>query len=332
MKLASVFSSHMVFAHSQPIRIFGTGTGTAQITFAGATKTVISENENWMVEFEPMDCGGPYTLTFCENGQAIDFDDIYVGKVFLFSGQSNMAFLTKSAENALEFCESNDKLRLFSPDRSFGDDYFKAADGWVVAEKDTVKEWSALAYFAGNMLAKEKDVAVGILVSYQGGSVIESWVPQGWFEEHGINIPLKSKGTGHYDGEFAVFNGDGVLYNDLLTQIIPFALSAVVWYQGESDTFGEESVTYGKELSLLIDRWREDFMAPALPFVIVQIADYDVRNDKFWKAVQRSQFDIQFTKEKVSTVISADVCQSNDIHPTKKYALAQRIVKLLRYM
>ena len=329
MKLASIFSSHMVFAHSEPIRVFGTGTGNAQITFAGVTQTVNSDGENWMVEFSPMGCGGPYTLTFCADGGVVTLDDIFVGKVFFFSGQSNMAFLTKSAEDGLSYCESNDKLRLFSPDRSFGDDYFKAADGWVLAEKSTVSEWSALAFFAGNLLAKEKDVAVGIVVSYQGGSVIESWVPEGLFEKNGIDIPMKTKGAGHYEGEFATFNGDGVLYNDMLSQVIPFALSAVVWYQGESDTFGEEAKIYGKELSLLIDKWREDFISFELPFVIVQIADYDVRKDEFWKTVQQAQYDIQFTKQKVTTVISADVCQSDDIHPTKKYALAQRIAKAL---
>ena len=34
MKLNSIFTSHMVFAKGMPIRIFGEGKGTAEITFA----------------------------------------------------------------------------------------------------------------------------------------------------------------------------------------------------------------------------------------------------------------------------------------------------------
>jgi len=327
MRLNSIFASNMVFAKNQPIRIFGEGKGEAMVTFAGKTKAVISLEDNWLVEFPSQDVGGPYQLIFTSNGQEIVLEDIYVGEVYLFAGQSNMQFKVKDGEDESSLCESNDKLRLFSTDRIEKTDLYTSKDGWVKAEKKSVEEWSALAYYTGIKLAKNKNVAVGIISCHQGASVIESWVRKGLFQENGIELLPNEKHRDHFDEVFAEWNDDGTLYDFALSQIIPFSLSGVVWYQGESDTSIEEAQVYDKELALLINLWREDFKNKELPFVIVQIADYISRNDDAWKTVQDAQYKVQSLLENVKTVISADVSDNNSIHPPKKNELAKRIAK-----
>lgn len=329
MKLNDIFAQHMVFARGKPIRIYGTGRGTAHITFAGKSKTVVSENENWIVEFPEMEYGGPYDLVFDNQAEIITLNDIYIGEVYLFAGQSNMQFKTESALFDPSLYRSNDKLRLFSTERIEKTDYYTPKDGWVLCDKETVGRWSAIGYFTGMEIATSKGIAVGVITCYQGASVIESWVPQNAFKDNGIDIPLNEKFHDHHCEEFKAWNGDGVLYDYALSQVIPFSLSAVVWYQGESDASEAEANYYLEELSVLINVWRRDFKDEKLPFVIIQISDFITRNDTAWRGIQKAQYDIQFSLPFVKCVISSDVCENDNIHPPTKDKLSARVALAL---
>jgi sialate O-acetylesterase len=319
----------MVFAAKLPIRIYGTGAGKAEITFAGQTKTVVSNDDKWLVEFSPMEYGGPYELIFDCGEEKVILNDIYIGEVYLFAGQSNMQFKMCESTTDKALYETNENLRLFSTDRIEKTDYYTACDGWVKCEKERVGDWSAITYLTGIEIAKSKNIAVGAITCYQGASVIESWVPEGTFKKNGIDIPLDKKHIDHTNEAFSQWNKDGTLYSYALSQVVPFSISAVVWYQGESDTSLEEAKVYKSELSVLIDTWRNDFLNDKLPFVIIQIADFDNRKDTAWKSVQTAQYEIQKSVPYTKTVISADVCESDDIHPPTKLKLSKRIALAL---
>ncbi|MDO4743152.1 MAG: sialate O-acetylesterase [bacterium] len=332
MKLNPIFSSHMVFAQGHPIRIYGEGCGRANIFFAGQNRKVVSDGEEWFVEFESMEYGGPYELKvdFCD--RSIVLDDIFIGEVFLFAGQSNMQFKLGESLTPKALYETNDRLRMFFTDRIEKTDMFTAADGWVKSNKDTVEHWSAIAYLAANRLSKTHGVAVGVITCYQGASTIESWVPKGAFSEIGIKIDNKYKFQDHTIEEYSAWNGEGVLYSFALSQVTPFSLSAVVWYQGESDTSIHEGEVYADELGRLINIWRSDFKNDKLPFVIIQIADYIERDDEGWKLVQAAQEKIQFMIPGVKTVVSADVCENYEVHPQTKAGIAERVADTLQEM
>ena len=126
------------------------------------------------------------------------------------------------------------------------------------------------------------------------------------------------------------WNKDGMLYDSLLSQVKPYPLSGIVWYQGESDTTSAEAAVYTDELRLMIDIWRRDFGNPLLPFVVVQIADYDFPYDKdAWRALQAAQDALSGSMKNVSVVKSSDVCEHDDIHPKTKDKLANRIAAIL---
>ena len=328
MKLNAIFTSNMVFAAFQPIRIYGTGEGSAKINFAGIEKTIESNSENWMVELPAMEYGGPYDLVF-ESDEKITLSDIYVGEVYLFAGQSNMEFMLKSARLGSTFYETNDKLRMFSPDKLEDNAYFYAKDGWVKCHEDTVGEWTAIGFLTASAISKSKNIAIGVICCAQGASIIESWVPQGAFEKEGINLSIEQKHIDHINPDFRKWNQDGALYDYALSQVLPFSLTGFVWYQGESDTNIDEARLYKDELLILINQWRNDFKNPELPFVVIQIADFQIRNDEAWKTVQQAQLEIEKVTSNVKTVISADVCEDNEIHPPTKHLLAERVVSAL---
>ena len=330
MKLNAIFNSHMVFAASLPIRVYGSGKGQAKITFAGETKNVFSNTDEWMVEFPPMDFGGPYELVFECGDEVVSLDDIYIGEVYLFSGQSNMAFKLKESKTDESEYETIDKLRLFSTSRIKDDDYYKPCDGWVKSQKEMVGEWSAIGYLTGREIVKRKNIAIGAIACYQGASIIESWIPKGALEKNGINLSIEEKSYDHIFEEYVKWNYDGALYNFALSQVIPFSITGVVWYQGESDSSTEEAEVYAKELSVMIDVWRKDFKNENLPFIIIQIANFTQRTDPAWKMIQDAQYEVQSIVPNVKTVISADVCEDNEIHPPTKDKLSKRVVTALQ--
>ncbi len=329
MILNKIYTSNMVFPAGKTITVCGTGEGSAEITFNGVTKAVSSEGGSWKVQFPSMGYGGPYELTFTYDGKKTVLDNIYIGEVFLMAGQSNMHFRLKGSSTPKEEWKSNKMLRLFNVDRMEEGDYFTSKDGWVECEAETAGEWSAIAYYVGQQISAKSNIAVGVIVCAQGASVIETWVPAGTFESRGIIVPHDKKFLDHFHEIFGRWNGDGVLYNFSLSQVIPYPLSAVVWYQGESDFSMEEAVVYKDELKALIEVWRKDFNDSELPFVVVQIADFEGRVGDIWSTIQKAQYEIQLEVANVASVKSADVCETDDIHPKTKDKLAFRICDAL---
>lgn len=332
MKTDSIFSSNMVFAANKPIKVYGDGEGEIKVSFANQETKTTAKDGRWFAEFEPMNYGGPYELKVSCGDEKIVFNNIYIGEVYLCAGQSNIEFKMKESNTPEELYKPMDQLRYFSVDKIGDNDYFGASDGWVLSDKDTIKEWSAIGYLTGSEICEKKDVAVGIICCNQGASVIESWVPAGTFEKMGIDIPLDKKSKSHQEH---IWNKHGALYDYQLSQVIPFSLSGVIWYQGESDSFPDEGQVYLDELKKMIEIWRTDFSDENLKFVVVQIADYyeiwEVRPPTRigWKLVQQAQEQIQHEVKNVVTVISKDVCETDHIHPPTKTILSNRIAEAL---
>lgn len=329
MKLDKIFASHMVLQAGKPIKIYGSGNGTVSLSFAGFNKSEAFSGDTWLIELPAMEYGGPFEMTVCLDGKTVTLDDIYIGDVYLFSGQSNMQFKIHESNTAAESCNANEKLRLFSTERLEKSDRFTPEDGWVVCEKDNIEHWSAIGYLVGNELALKKDVAVGVIACYQGASVIESWVPKGAFEKIGINLPDESKSIDHFHEPYDEWRGDGVLYSFALSQVTPYPLAGVIWYQGESDSSLDESLVYADELCEMIRIWRQDFCDDSLPFIIVQIANYIYGPLEGWANIQKAQIEVSKRLENVKTVICADICEDDDIHPKTKDKLSHRIVEAL---
>jgi sialate O-acetylesterase len=111
----------------------------------------------------------------------------------------------------------------------------------------------------------------------------------------------------------------------MLSPLFPYSLSGVIWYQGESDTTVAEAKIYKDELECLIDTVRKEDKDEKLPFVIVQIADFDLRRDDGWYGVQAAQAKAAAEIPDCALAVCRDVCESNEIHPPTKSKLAERI-------
>jgi sialate O-acetylesterase len=173
---------------------------------------------------------------------------------------------------------------------------------------------------------RKSSAAVGIIGCYQGGSVIESWLPEGICEAKGIALRGEDKFADPCRMEW--WNSGGALYRFALSQVIPFSVSGVVWYQGESNGREAEAALYEAQLRTLIERWRSDFSDEKLPFVIVQIHDFwRPASKKGWNMVQQAQAKVASDTDNVYLAVSRDVCEEKLIHPTQKEELALRIAR-----
>lgn len=182
VELPRVFADGMVLQRDQPLPVWGKAAPGAQvrIDFAGRQVTVkAAADGNWRAQLAALPAGGPYVLSIDDKAAPKQLHDVYVGEVWLASGQSNMEWplaQTDGAEAAI--AAANDPLiRHFKIPKSWaGAPQWQLNGGdWRQANPRTAGDFSAVAYYFAQQLRARTGVAVGIIDSTWGGSTIEAW-------------------------------------------------------------------------------------------------------------------------------------------------------------
>jgi sialate O-acetylesterase len=131
-------------------------------------------------------------------------------------------------------------------------------------------------------------------------------------------------------GDISLQNIPTTLYNAVLYPLAPYAISGVVWYQGESNSGNPEP--YADLLAKLMGSWRALWNEPTLPFCIVQLANYMKPNDpgyKNWGRLREQQRLAADRDPYAEAVDIFDLGEWNDIHPLRKKEAAERIIPAL---
>src|SRR5450432_3211504 len=92
VKLARPFGDHMVLQRNALVPIWGMADPGEKITvvFEKQSETVTAgANGKWMIKLTKLKAGGAFELTV-SGKNSIKLQDVYVGEVWLCSGQSNM--------------------------------------------------------------------------------------------------------------------------------------------------------------------------------------------------------------------------------------------------
>ena len=327
MKLNALFCDGMVLAANRPIRVFGEGQGTVAVRFLQYEARMTSTKDRWCLTLPAIGHGGPYQMEIELNGVRTVLQDVYVGEVLLLHGQSNMKFQLRESNYPIASYQTCKRLRVFTVDNEYVDlKGLSQQDGWVSCDEETAGCFSAIGYHVGLQIASERDCAVGLISCSVGASVIESWMPKGTFADMGIDLSCDQI---HFDHRYYPFNGEGFLYDRLLPLLVPYSLSCVIWYQGESNATPDEGALYDKMLTRLIAERRRDFEDENLPFVIIQLADCDNRAGRGWTLVQEAQMRVAQSVPYVKAVVCRDVCETNHIHPPTKHLLAKRVAEAI---
>jgi sialate O-acetylesterase len=182
--LHPLFTHHAVVSAKRP-RIRGTATPglTVTVTIAGRTVTATADaSGNWLAEFPALPPGGPHTLTARDASGEVSAHDLFLGGVWLGSGQSNMEWslaLTKDSEPDIQ-AANVPLLRVFTVTKAQQLDGPKhtLTGRWQVCTPQEAPSISAIAYFFGRKMVAETGLPFGMVVSAWGGSCIAPWLPE----------------------------------------------------------------------------------------------------------------------------------------------------------
>ena len=139
-------------------------------------------------------------------------------------------------------------------------------------------------------------------------------------------------------GDVSLQNLPTTLYNAVLYPLAPYAISGVVWYQGESNT--GNPAPYADYLKKLIGCWRDLWQEPQMPFVVAQLANYDGRqqtgfprpivyqaepSNSGWAQLREAQRTVAKNMDNVELASAIDLGETVDIHPLRKREVSERI-------
>ncbi len=190
LKIANVFTDHMVLQQQMPIRVWGWATpGKAiEVSLAGDSKSVTGQataaaDGKWFVEMQPLEADGkPMTLSVKGDGGSVMLKDVLMGEVWICSGQSNMEWSVKASGDAQkEIAAANfPMIRMFDVPQHLELDAPQAdaqKSQWLVCSPKTVASFSAVGYYFGRELFKDLNVPIGLVGSNWGGRKIEPFTP-----------------------------------------------------------------------------------------------------------------------------------------------------------
>ena len=193
VELTPLFTDNMVFQQNCQAPVWGKaapGT-TVSVTPSWNGKTYKAKADahgKWTVKIDtPKGSFKKYSVTISD-GEPVVLLNVVVGEVWLASGQSNMQMPVESwravrtnQEDIAGAAQYAD-LRLLQVSRATGTkehDYFSADfDKWKESSPETVRNFSAAAWYFGRKLMEELKVPVGIIHSSWGGTIIEAWMSE----------------------------------------------------------------------------------------------------------------------------------------------------------
>lgn len=189
LRLPGIFSDGMVMQRFAPVPVWGWGKAgeKVKVTIADKAKTVkVGKDGKWNVSMPELPAGGPYRLTVTEKGknpQTLALD-LFIGDVFLFSGQSNQELPIRRCMDNKTVAETakvytNDNIHYLKLPHQF--DFATPKDDcnapkWVTINPQTAAEIAAVSYFVGKEIQEYAKVPVGIINSSVGGTRVEAWM------------------------------------------------------------------------------------------------------------------------------------------------------------
>ncbi len=360
VRLPALFTDNLVLQQGAPIHIWGWAAPNEQvtITFRKQKATLLGPVQGrWHVTLKPEKAGGPHTLTVHGNNQ-IQIQNVLVGEVWVCSGQSNMEWPLKRAfEPQADIANSaNPDIRLFTVPKLKSDkpvEDIKAA--WKECGPETTPDFSAVGYYFGRALQQARKVPVGLIHTSWGGSPAEVWMSDdvlSGIAEYKRDIVdagaaawqdyLKRKEDAQQQGKPAPGAPwrPSELYNGMIAPLIPYAIHGAIWYQGESNAGRAEQ--YRRLFPDMIRNWRRDWGHGDFTFLAVQLAPWDMNKkrplseitaepiESTWAELREAQVHATEVLPNVGLAVITDVGDKDDIHPTRKAPVGERLALAAR--
>ncbi|MFC6859478.1 sialate O-acetylesterase [Zunongwangia atlantica] len=185
VRLPKLVSDGMVLQRNSNVRIWGWASeGEAvEIKFQQKTYKTNSEGGKWEIFLEDPSVGGPYKMEISGEND-IQLDSLYVGDVWLCSGQSNMELpMSRVAPKYPEEIKTanNPEIRYFQVPKKYNlseklDDISRGK--WVAVHPNTIGDFAAVPYFFAKKLYENYQIPIGLIDASLGGSPVEAWMSE----------------------------------------------------------------------------------------------------------------------------------------------------------
>jgi sialate O-acetylesterase len=121
-------------------------------------------------------------------------------------------------------------------------------------------------------------------------------------------------------------NSPSVLFNGMISPLIPFAIRGAIWYQGESNA--DRAVQYRTLFPAMIQDWRTQWNQCEFPFMFVQLANFRTQAvtpvESSWAELREAQT-MTLRLPDTGMAVAIDIGEALDIHPQNKQDVGLRL-------
>lgn len=368
VRVPAVFADHMVVQRGEPVHVWGDAEPGEKVTaeFRGLVRATTADTlGRWSVDLPQGDAGGPFTLLIRGNN-SLAFHDVLVGDVWIASGQSNMGFALREAQNAQqEIAAANlPMVRLMNVNQRFASypqDDVVVLLPWSVCTPATAAGFSAVGFFFARDLSAQEHVPIGVIESAWGGTPAEAWTSLSALSRDAYLMPVFNAWAAMVNAEpetarteelereairnklspgedenlslpwHPVFNAwaPAALYNGMIAPLTRFPIRGVIWYQGESNTDVLRFPVYARLFQTLIQDWRAAWSEGNFPFLFVQIANYRTGAGDHWPEIREAQRQA-LALANTAMAVTIDIGDPGNIHPANKQEVGHRLALAAR--
>ncbi len=365
VSLPAVLGEHMVMQRDLPVHLWGRATPGETVTaaFRGESRSVVADDlGRWSLYLRPSPAGGPFVLDV-RASNVLTLRDVWVGDVWLASGQSNMELPLERAEGAqgeiararqgeIRFLRATRRTSAFPLDDL-------ATEGWVVLSPESAPQVSAVAFFFASHIREHHQVPLGLIDASWGGTPLAAFTPLETIASEASLMPALlhwarmagresttrlelEKERREYEAAAARARSEGQsapappwhaqfdswspagIYNAMIAPLTPFPIKGAIWYQGESDATPERAPVYARLFQALIGGWRRAFGVGDFPFLFVQLANWTAGEGNAWPELREAQAQA-LALGNSAMAVAVDIGDPADIHPRNKRTVGTRL-------
>ena len=372
VRLPALLGDGMVVQRGLPVHVWGRADPGEKVAvvFRGEEADAATDGAGrWEAYLQPGQAGGPFEMTV-RGENAIVLRDVYVGEVWVASGQSNMVWpLARSNDAEREIAEAKfPRIRYFKVKLATTDERREDVEGeWLEVSPETAGEFSGVGYFFARHLHEKLSVPFGVIQSAWGGTPAEAWTSAKTLDSDAALAPFlqewaqvladypeaakaHEKALKRWQEAAAKAKADGRaeprrpraprgpghqhapagLFNAMIAPLTPYAVRGAIWYQGENNASRGHGELYRALFAAMIRDWRREWGLGPFPFLFVQLADYGRVPPESAWPEVREAQAMTLDLVNTAMAVTVDIGNPMDIHPRNKQDVGRRLALAAR--
>ncbi len=150
------------------------------------------------------------------------------------------------------------------------------------------------------------------------------WASHQWLYKPGVRINAAEFPKPNIPNA-TLGNSPAILYNANIAPVTKLAIKGIIWYQGESNA--DRAEEYAQLFPAMIQDWRNHFRQGDVPFLFVQLANYNADNHpdgESWAELREAQAKTR-SLPNTGMATAIDIGEATDIHPKNKVEVGRRL-------